>query len=94
MSNKAVNPSHYTSTKVAPIDLIKAYDLNFNLGNVIKYTSRAKLRGGREDLVKAAWYLLDELGAPREFVTTLTKHLSDESTVSTLTMEEREVGYV
>ena len=79
-----VNPSHYTETKVAPIDLIKAYDLNFNLGNVVKYTARAKKKNGREDLCKALWYLLDDLGFKREFISHLTDqaakgedHISD-----------------
>ena len=30
------NPQHYKN-KVTPIDIIEMYDLNFSLGNVIKY---------------------------------------------------------
>jgi hypothetical protein len=67
-----VNPTHYTSTKVAPIDLIEAYKLNFNLGNVIKYTARAEMKNGREDLCKAAWYLLNELGMNRDQIKEIT----------------------
>lgn len=34
-------PEHYTIGKIEPIDYIESLDLNFNLGNVIKYISRA-----------------------------------------------------
>lgn len=60
--NVAVNPAHYTAHKVLPVDLIAAYDLNFATGNVIKYTARHKEKNGREDLLKALWYLAFELG--------------------------------
>ncbi len=69
------NPSHYAAHTVAPIDLIKDYRLNFNLGNVIKYVARAEEKNGREDLIKAAWYLLDELGMPREDIKAITSTL-------------------
>jgi hypothetical protein len=37
--------------------------MNFNLGNVIKYTLRAgKKLDGVEDLKKAVWYLNREIG--------------------------------
>lgn len=69
------NPGYYADHPVAPIDLIKSYDLNFNLGNVIKYTARAKEKNGREDLVKALWYLLDELGMDRDQIKEVTDGL-------------------
>ena len=75
MKQSAANPSHYASHNVSPIDLIKAYDLNFGCGNVIKYVARHKEKNGREDLVKAAWHLLDELGMPREEIETITRLL-------------------
>lgn len=34
-------PSHYTVGEIEPIDYIESLNLNFNLGNVIKYISRA-----------------------------------------------------
>ena len=73
-----VNPPHYTSGKVAPIDLIKAYNLNFNRGNAIKYIARADQKNKREDIVKAVWYLLDDLGMDREAIKRLTDTLADE----------------
>ena len=54
-------PNHYKQ-KVQPIDLIEAFDLNFNLGNVVKYVSRAGLKGeALEDLEKAFYYLKREM---------------------------------
>ncbi len=76
-TESTVNPSHYAAHKVAPIDLIKDYDLNFDLGNVIKYVARHKEKDGRADLCKALWYLLDELGLPREEISALTERLRE-----------------
>jgi hypothetical protein len=54
-------PTHYKE-KVQPIDLIEAFDLNFNLGNVVKYVSRAGRKGDTlEDLEKAFYYLKREM---------------------------------
>lgn len=78
MPDDPVNPSHYASHKVAPIDLIESYDLGFNLGNSVKYIARHKEKNGREDLLKALWYLLNELGMPRLEITALTVHLKDD----------------
>ncbi|MFZ4484716.1 MAG: DUF3310 domain-containing protein [Chthoniobacterales bacterium] len=72
----AVNPGHYVGHKVAPIELIEAYDLNFASGNVIKYVARAKEKNWREDLVKALWYLLYELDMPQEEIRTITEGLN------------------
>lgn len=72
-----VNPVHYATHRVALIDLIKEYDLNFDLGNVIKYVARHKEKDGRADLCKAPWYLLDELGLPRAEISELTERLRE-----------------
>ena len=63
MSNKVNHPNHYRSDSgIEAIDAIEAWGLNFNLGNVIKYTCRAGLKENREeDLKKAAWYLQREI---------------------------------
>ena len=54
-------PQHYKE-KVQPIDLIEAFDLNFNLGNVVKYVSRAGRKGDAlDDLEKAFYYLKREM---------------------------------
>jgi hypothetical protein len=62
-SNDPVNnPHHYTAGGVETIDFIEAKKLNFHLGNVVKYVSRAGMKGEYlQDLEKAAWYLAREI---------------------------------
>ena len=56
------HPKHYTQSSIEPIDVIDAWGLNFNLGNVIKYIGRHQHKGSAtEDLKKAKWYLDREL---------------------------------
>ena len=45
------------------IDYIEAFNLNFNLGNVVKYITRAGKKTDRplEDLGKASWYINREI---------------------------------
>jgi hypothetical protein len=59
----AVNhPPHYKAGGIETIDFIEAKSLNYNLGNVIKYITRADLKGNKlEDLQKAQWYLNREV---------------------------------
>lgn len=57
---KVNHPSHYggKSNLYEAIKIIEAYNLNFSLGNVIKYTLRAGKKDNEiEDLEKALWYL-------------------------------------
>lgn len=55
------HPQHYQHG-IEPIEYIESHDLNFNLGNVIKYVSRAPFKGTElEDLKKAKWYLEREI---------------------------------
>ena len=63
MTQDRVNhPKHYAGGGVEVIDAIEAWQLGFNLGNVIKYVSRADLKGSPlEDLKKAQWYLEREI---------------------------------
>jgi hypothetical protein len=57
------HPSHYVVGGIETIDFIEAKKLNYNLGNVVKYISRADYKGSRhENLKKALWYLNRELG--------------------------------
>jgi hypothetical protein len=58
------HPSHYGGhdNPYEAIKVIEAWDLGFNLGNVVKYLSRAGKKGNTlEDLRKAAWYLNREI---------------------------------
>lgn len=56
-------PEHYQNGKDYDlIDVIKDYDLSFNLGNVIKYVCRAgKKENEIKDLEKAVDYLEREI---------------------------------
>ena len=55
------HPSHY-NMGIEAIDYIESHDMNFNIGNVIKYTTRAKHKNNElEDLKKALWYLQREI---------------------------------
>lgn len=47
--------SHY-EFNVQPIDLIRHYNLDFSLGNVIKYPYRYKKKNGQQDLEKTLVY--------------------------------------
>ena len=52
------NPAHYTAGGIETIDFIEAKKLGYNLGNVVKYITRADHKGNKlEDLRKAQWYL-------------------------------------
>lgn len=59
--NDAVNhPSHYTDGKIEVIDFIEDKNLDFCLGNAVKYISRAGKKDPTkeiEDLKKAVWYI-------------------------------------
>lgn len=58
------HPAHYTMGTIEPKDFIRDQDLNFNRGNVIKYTVRAGRKNKNkevEDLKKAKQYLEFEI---------------------------------
>lgn len=56
------SPSHYQIAGMQVIDIIEAANVNYRLGNTLKYIFRADHKGAREqDLRKAMWYLQREL---------------------------------
>ena len=56
--DKVNHPSHYKIGGIETIDFIEAKNLGYNLGNVVKYITRADHKGNKlEDLKKAQWYL-------------------------------------
>lgn len=59
----AVNhPEHYKVGGIETIDFIEAKQLNYHLGNVVKYITRADHKGNQlQDLQKAQWYLAREI---------------------------------
>ena len=65
MNKEMINhPKHYNMGKYEAIEVIEDWKLGFNLGNVIKYISRAGHKCKEnilEDLKKARWYLDREI---------------------------------
>lgn len=60
--NLVNHPTHYQGKDIEAIDVIESFDLNFCLGNAIKYILRAGKKGDKkEDLEKAVWYLNREI---------------------------------
>ena len=62
MQKENVNhPSHYNKG-IETIDYIESWEMNFNIGNVIKYATRAGYKDDKlEDLRKASWYITREI---------------------------------
>lgn len=57
MADLIKEPPHYAKNKIEPIDYIIANNLNFCEGNVVKYITRWRKKGGVEDLKKAKQYI-------------------------------------
>lgn len=57
------HPQHYGGDTVyETIKVIEAWELGFNLGNIMRYISRAGKKGDAlDDLKKARWYLDREI---------------------------------
>ena len=58
------HPPHYNFSAIEPIDVIEAWELGFNDGQVIKYLARAGRKDGEgtlKDKRKALWYLTREI---------------------------------
>lgn len=62
----ATEPQHYTECAIQPLIYIWANELDFLEGNIVKYVSRHRKKNGKEDLLKAQFYLnkLIELDYP------------------------------
>ena len=59
--NRVNHPSHYNKG-IETIDYIESWNMDFNIGNVIKYVTRAGHKDNKlEDLEKAKWYLEREI---------------------------------
>lgn len=60
LSEQVNHPAHYNRGNIEVADFIADQDLNFFLGNVVKYICRAGYKNKEktvEDLKKALWYL-------------------------------------
>lgn len=61
-SDPVNHPAHYKTGGIETIDFIEAKEFNYNMGNAVKYISRAEYKGNKQqDLEKAIWYLNREL---------------------------------
>lgn len=62
-----INPAHYRGDrKFEPIEVIEDWNLNYRLGNALKYISRNGRKPGEdptEGLKKAIWYLEREIAS-------------------------------
>ena len=69
------HPTHYaTKSGVEVIEITR--HLSNNLGNAVKYMLRAGKKGdAKEDMAKAAWYLVDEVETSMWDETKIKKHL-------------------
>lgn len=56
-NSRQVGGDHYKGKTVQPWDFIAANELGFFEGNVVKYVTRWKDKGGVQDLHKARHYL-------------------------------------
>ena len=64
---------HYRHSKFDALEVIQEWNLNFTLGNVLKYIQRSihtrnsnDLLRNTDDLLKALWYLTYELSGSKE----------------------------
>ena len=66
MADAVNHPPHYggADNPYEAIKVIEAWGLGFNLGNTVKYISRAGKKSDMDvqDLKKALWYLAREIG--------------------------------
>lgn len=59
-----IKPDYYNDTKITPFDVIDDWELNFYLGNAIKYIKRAGKKEGNsrlQDLKKIREYIEHEI---------------------------------
>tara|TARA_R110000772_G_C13234621_1_gene433099 strand:- start:249 stop:473 length:225 start_codon:yes stop_codon:yes gene_type:complete len=71
MADLIKSPPHYNQGSIEPIDYIVANRLTYCEGNVVKYISRWRHKGGVEDLKKAKQYI--DFIIDKEGVTTVTE---------------------
>ena len=61
MNDMVNHPPHYTAHP-SGVECIQITEhMGFCLGNAVKYIWRADMKGGIEDLQKAAWYIDREI---------------------------------
>lgn len=70
---RQVGSDHYKTQAIQPIEYIMANNLGFCEGNVVKYITRYKQKGGVEDLDKVIHYV----EFIKEFLDAESKHHTD-----------------
>jgi hypothetical protein len=68
-------PIHYNKGGIEPIDYIVQNNLTYCEGNVIKYITRWRFKGGMEDLKKAKQYI--DFIMEKEGVSKVTESIDD-----------------
>jgi hypothetical protein len=77
---------HYRKSNIQPIDVIVDWNLDFCLGNAIKYLGRAgkkKSASQQDDLQKALWYLVFEITKSTSVADNIVTAVSDIGSVTT-----------
>ena len=54
--DRQVGGNHYKDCGIQPVEYIHANKLDYFEGNVVKYITRHKLKGGHEDIEKVIHY--------------------------------------
>ena len=75
-----INPTYYRKG-IETTDYIVCHSMNYLEGNIIKYVTRYKDKGGLEDLKKAEWYLarlIQEAEKPDFELSTLEEVIAEE----------------
>ena len=75
-----INPTYYRKG-IETTDYIVSHSMNYLEGNIIKYVTRYKDKGGLEDLKKAEWYLsrlIQEAEKPDFELLTLEEVIAEE----------------
>lgn len=55
--DEQVGGTHYKDVAIQPVEYIERNHLGFCAGNIVKYVTRHKQKGGKEDLLKARYYI-------------------------------------
>lgn len=67
MADNVNYPEHYRTGGIETIDFIEAKQLDYHLGNAVKYITRAGKKDPNtyvEDLQKAIWYIQRKIDTP------------------------------
>ena len=75
MADNINSPNHYNKGDIEVIDYILDQKFDYLEGNVIKYVSRHRNKGGIEDLRKAKWYLEKLINESLKHCDNKLKHL-------------------